>query len=150
VTRENLWKWYDEVSAGGFLFDTSIQGVGRRVPKAVDQETPRVFDVDRIACLPDSQYRLKSMLHKKAGAPAEVLGFVEQMTKLYAPEPCFVMDVADYRGKLHVVELNCFHSLARGSMPGRSSCTTSYVLRHRPLPCYHGAGEFDWLLYRTL
>lgn len=107
VTEKGLRKFYDEVSAGGFLFGIDCECVV--APVKCTQREWRVFVVNR-QIVAGSQYRLKSMLRPKEGIPEEVRRFVEQMIGQWTPEPCFVMDVADWNDRLYVTELNCFNA----------------------------------------
>lgn len=108
IDKAELNRFYESVSAGGFLFDTSLEVFVAPI-KDIHKEW-RCFIVDG-KCVASSQYRLRSMLMKKPGAPQNVIDFANDMAWLWNPEKAFVMDICeDMEGQMRILELNCFNA----------------------------------------
>lgn len=108
VNGAGFEKFQKEVAEGGYPFDSDTE-IFIAPLKDIYKEW-RVFIVNG-KVVTASQYRLRTMLAKKAGAPKEVLDFAQKMSDVWSPEKAFVMDIcSDNNEKLHILELNCFNA----------------------------------------
>lgn len=108
VDRAGMEKFAKEVIAGEFPFPPTTE-VFLAPLKSIYKEY-RVFIVDGKA-VASSQYRLRSMLAKRAEVPLPVEYFAEKMASMWSPDIAFVMDIAeDDDNNFHVLELNCFNA----------------------------------------
>jgi hypothetical protein len=102
-----LKRWVEKLSVGGYELDVNLPAV-LSLPIEISREW-RIFVVNRKA-IAGSQYREYDQLNVKQSVPKEVIHFVEEMCKKWVPEQVFVMDVAEVKGALKIIELNGFNS----------------------------------------
>ena len=108
IDKAGLIRFYDKVSFGGFLFGTDAEVFVAPI-KDIHKEW-RCFIVDG-KVVASSQYKFRSMLMPKEGAPAEVIEFANSMANLWSPEKAYVMDICeDMNRELALIELNCFNA----------------------------------------
>lgn len=108
ANKEGILKFVDDISKGGYPFDENTEVFISPI-KSIYKEY-RVFMVNGKA-VAASQYRLRSMLAKRAQVPIAVTSFAEDMAKIWSPDVAFVMDVCeDDNGQFFVLELNCFNA----------------------------------------
>jgi hypothetical protein len=108
IDRAGLVKFYNEVMAGEFPFNGDTE-VFLAPLKDIYKEY-RIFIVngEPVAW---SQYRLRSMLAKKAEVPMDIIKFARLMAKQWSPEKAYVMDICtDNEEMPYVLELNCFNA----------------------------------------
>ena len=72
-------------------------------PRPIEEEW-RVFVASGRA-IAASRYRVRRSAAIEAGAPADVIAFVESRTREHSPHPIFVMDVGRVNGTLVIVEI---------------------------------------------
>lgn len=108
IDKAGLIRFYDKVSFGGYIFGTDAEVFVAPI-KEIHKEW-RCFIVDG-KVVASSQYKFRSMLMTKEGAPGGVIEFANSMANIWGPEKAYVMDVCeDMDRKLHLVELNCFNA----------------------------------------
>lgn len=107
VNSGGIKKFYNEVSAGGFTFDTSIPVV-LCSPKNTGWEWRLFMIKDRIVA--SSSYKLKEMLNQTKAVPKEVEYFATNAAQTWRPDDVYVMDICESDDGLKVVEFNCFNA----------------------------------------
>lgn len=88
-------------------------------PRSIDEEW-RVFVANGHA-IAASRYRVRRSSAVEAGAPADVIAFVEARARAWSPHPIFVMDVCRSEDALAIVEI------------GSASCAGLYACDVRAL-----------------
>lgn len=104
VDSAGIKKFYDEVSAGGFLFNTDIKVIISPL-KNTGWEY-RCFMVGT-KVISASSYKLKSMIRQDKRVPQEVIDFAEETAKIWRPDNAYTLDVCETDDGLKVVEFNC-------------------------------------------
>lgn len=103
-------EWYDNLSAGGFLFDTDTEIIVSS-PKNIACEW-RLFIVNGVV-VTGSRYRSWGRLDVVEEVPALVKEFAEREAAKWAPSKVFVLDIGiedPCRGEFKIIEANCFNS----------------------------------------
>ncbi len=99
--------WAERLSAGGFTFGDD-EPIVVAEPRNILREW-RLFMVDgRVSAA--SRYREGSRLSISPEVPAEVRAFGEARAREAPIAPVFVLDIAETRAGLSVIEINCFNS----------------------------------------
>lgn len=106
--KDGIQKFVDDIAEGGYTFDLNTEVFISPV-RSIFKEY-RVFIVNN-SPVAASQYRLRSMLAKRAEVPEAVTKFAAEMANIWSPDMAYVMDVCeDDNGELFVLELNCFNA----------------------------------------
>lgn len=108
MTFRALCDWAAVVSSGDLAFDGSLL-VAVAGPKPIKSEW-RVFAVEGAGVVAATRYRLDGRLAQLAGAPPEVVAFVETRLQEWMPSPALALDVAETDDGLRILELSDFHS----------------------------------------
>ncbi|MCX9024678.1 MAG: ATP-grasp domain-containing protein [Candidatus Methanoperedens sp.] len=115
VDGAEIEKFYNEVSAGGFTFDTNVPVV--LSPKKDFGWEYRMFMIkDKV--IASSSYKLKTLIKQNKEVPWQAINFAEKVASRWRPDDVFVMDVCacwneNRTGveKLYrVIEFNCFNA----------------------------------------
>lgn len=107
VTRENLNKFIQEVSYGGYTFKPDIPVV-ISTPKNMGWEWRLFMSGDKI--ITGSSYRLGQMLNQTKPVSDKVKRFARDTAQIWRPDECFVLDVAEGEHGLKIVEFNCINA----------------------------------------
>lgn len=107
VNKEGIEKFYDSVSAGGFLFGTDIPVVLSPM-KHIGWEYRCFMLNDKV--IASSSYKLKSMMFQTKRVPESVIEFAEETAKIWHPDTAYTLDVCETDQGLKVVEFNCFNA----------------------------------------
>jgi hypothetical protein len=108
VARENVDRFFEKVSFGGYIFDTDIEIFVAPI-REIHKEW-RCFIVGG-KVVTASQYKFRTMLMLKSDVPKEVIDFANEMAKVWGPEKAYVMDICETMDReLKVLELNCFNA----------------------------------------
>ena len=107
VDAKGIKNFYDNVSAGGFLFTTDIKVV--LSPMKNTGWEYRCFMVgDRV--ISASSYKLKSMCRQDKRVSQEIIDFAEETAKIWRPDDAYTLDVCETDEGLKVVEFNCLYA----------------------------------------
>lgn len=138
VDGNSIAKFYDEVSAGGFCFDTDIPVV-LCSPKNTGWEY-RLFMIKNKA-VAFSSYKLKDMIRQDKFVPQKVIDFAQSVATIWRPDEAYVMDVCETDDELKIVEFNCINA------SGFYRCNVEKIVRElseyvegTPHPCCTYAG----------
>lgn len=111
INRENFISWQQRVRAGEVstraLQLTSDTPIIISPPKFIYREW-RFFVVDG-EVITGSQYRDAYSKHELAEVPYDVFNFAQKMVDKWPMAPCFVIDIAQTKDDLKVIEINCFN-----------------------------------------
>lgn len=112
--------FYDQVSAGGFCFNTDIPIVVSSL-KNTGWEY-RIFMIkDRAIAW--SSYKLKEMCLTDKRVPSEVIRFAQDTAQIWRPDEAYVIDVCETDDGFKVVEFNCLNA------SGFYSCDVEKIVR---------------------
>ena len=120
VDAQGIKKFYDSVSAGGFLFGTDIEVVISPI-KNLGWEYRCFMVGDKVVSA--SSYKLKSMLRDDKRVSQDIIDFAEETAKIWKPDNAYVMDICETDNGLKVVEFNCVNA------SGFYSCDAEKIVR---------------------
>lgn len=107
VDRDNLHKFIEQVSHGGFTFGMDIPVVISE-PKRTGWEWRLFMSGDKV--ITGSSYRLGQMLNQTKPVSEKVLRFARDTAQIWRPDELFVLDVAEDAHGLKIVEFNCINA----------------------------------------
>lgn len=100
-------EWVTKLAQGDFELGLNTPIIMAK-PKVLEHEW-RLFIVDG-KVISGSHYRSYGDLVVLPEVPQKVIQFAEQLAQKWSPAPIFVMDIAQCKGKLGVLEINGFNS----------------------------------------
>jgi hypothetical protein len=103
-----LRDWSASIVGQGFEIDGSLL-IAVASPKPIRSEW-RIFATEGPNIIAATRYRFNGHLAPQAGAPQEVLAFVETRLREWMPSPALALDVAEVNGGLRILELTDLHS----------------------------------------
>lgn len=120
VDLAEIQRFYDNVSAGGFLFGTNLPVVLTSL-KNTGWEYRCFMIGDRV--IASSSYKLKSMFIQDRKVPQEIIDYAQETAGIWHPDQVYVMDISETDNGLKVVEFNCFNA------SGMYACSYDTVVR---------------------